>query len=107
MGMRRTPLSYLLVLLLLLPLLDDAWATVTPDPIDNSIAAENNDFLLAPGRHPQRGPSAPGDLPVIGLADLVTAGALASDTCRPTAARQPTRLALQHSLLYLLMSLRR
>ena len=99
--MKLKGLTYLLLLLLPVPALDDLWACATPDPADDVQAAENNDYLTVARARPtddQRQPSLP-----------PTAAPLSDDRAAAVIAAAPpahSRTSSGPALLYVLKSLR-
>jgi hypothetical protein len=84
--------------------LDDLPAVVTPDPDDDVLAAENDDFLPSLRQH-QPKPSQPDDDPPGSCPPAPGPLAARTPRARPVPTRPPGPRGT--SLLYLLMSLRR
>jgi hypothetical protein len=99
-------LRYLLVLLLLLVPADDLWATTSPDPAADPIAAENNNFPLAVNWQRQQRPVLKRlftpNRSTRPIAPLTGAPTLSGDRREPA-----PKTPVGPSLLYALMSLQR
>jgi hypothetical protein len=104
--MCRPALPLLLVLLVLVGITDDLFASFTADPEDDALAAANNTYLSGGTAHEQRceqGRLLPSlDCPPVGIPGSPTAGPLSPRPDELTAA-PPTGA----NPLYRLMSLRR
>jgi hypothetical protein len=98
-------ITYLLILLLATASLDDGWACATPDPFDDVLAAQDNEYLASGWQHP-KGRSHEGDPPPDGFPHGV-GGVPAPAPARAT--RQGGRPGAPSgpALLYLFMSLQR
>jgi hypothetical protein len=101
--MRRAGIAYILILLLLSAVFDDAWARTTPEPTDDVQAAENNDYL--PSSPPQHKRSVEKHPPVSGVPHSAVAGPTADSARGRLVGERPAAL-WGPSLLYLFLSLR-
>ena len=103
--MKLKGITYLLVLLLSTASLDDGWACATPDPVDDVLAAQDNEYLAPGWQHP-KGPSHEGDPPLPG-GPSNGAGGHAAAPARATPLEGRPGAPSGPALLYLFMSLQR